>query len=261
MLQLRLGLHLPSLGLPLNKGLIVAARLGAQAVEIDARGEIKPRDLTRTGVRHVRKLLEDTNLRICAVQFRTRRGYDDAEDLDRRIEATKEAMKMAYDLGAPIVVNHIGRPPEPPEGPKWQTMIEALTDIGRYGQKIGATLCARTGSESGEDLQRLVAELPLGSLGIDFDPGGLIVNGHSPSAAMDLLAPNVMHLRARDGVRDVSQGRGLATQLGRGSADFPYLLSKLEEFEYRGYVTFEKSHSADAEQEISDAIAYMRSFW
>ena len=56
MLQLRIGIQLSSLGQPFKKALLTAARLGAQAVEIDARGEIQPREMTRTAVRQVRKM-------------------------------------------------------------------------------------------------------------------------------------------------------------------------------------------------------------
>jgi len=260
-LQLRVGIHLPSLGLPLSKGLALAGRLGADAVEIDARGEIKPRDLSRTGIRHIRKLLEDANVRIGAVQFRTRRGYDTLDDLDRRVEATKDAMKMAYELGAPVVVNHIGRTPESLEGPACDLMREALSDIGRYGQKVGATLCARTGSEPGEQLKALIDALPEGSIGVDFDPGGLIVNGFSASEAIDHLAEHVLQFRAKDGVRDVAQGRGIETQLGRGSADLPYILSKLEQYSFNGLITIEREHSERIETEISDAMSYLKSLW
>ena len=74
MLQIKLGIELASLRLPLKKGLLTARELGAEAVEIDARHELRPEDLSRTGVRQVRKMLDDLNLRVSAVSFRTRRG-------------------------------------------------------------------------------------------------------------------------------------------------------------------------------------------
>ena len=74
MLQIKLGLELATLRLPLKKGLLIARELGAEAVEIDLRNELRPEDLSRTGVRHLRKMLDDLNLRISAVAFRTRRG-------------------------------------------------------------------------------------------------------------------------------------------------------------------------------------------
>lgn len=258
MLEIKVGIQLASLRLPLKQALLTAARLGAQAVEIDARGEIKPADLSQTAVRQVRKMLEDLNLRVSAVSFRTRRGYNQPDELERRIDATKQAMKMAFDLGANVVVNAIGRVPEGTDSAEWRTMIQALADLGRYGQHVGATLAADTGTESGEELKRLIDALPIGALAVNFNPGNLIVNGHSASAAMRALASHVLHVHARDGVRDLSQGRGVEVALGRGSADFPELLSLLEEQQYRGYFTIERSNASDPVFEIGEAVKYLK---
>lgn len=258
-LQLKVGVRLASLQQPLKKALHTAARLGAQAVEIDGRGELKPADLTRTAVRQLRKLLEDLNLRVCAVGFQTRHGYNVADGLDRRLDATKQAMRMAYELGASVVVNHIGRIPAEPAGPDWDLLVQSLTDVGNFGQRVGAVLAAKTGSEDGQHLRRLIDALPTGAIGVDLDPGGLIVNGFSPTAALEQLGAHVLHVHARDGVRDLAQGRGLEVPLGRGSADFSELLGALEEHGYRGYFTIQRDNSPDPVFEIGQAVEYLRS--
>src|SRR5688572_15965263 len=109
MLQIKVAVELASLKQPFAQALHTAARLGVEAVEIDGRNEVAVADLSRTGVRQVRKMLEDLNLRVAALSYRTRRGYADINELDRRIDATKKAMKLAYELGTNVVVNHIGR--------------------------------------------------------------------------------------------------------------------------------------------------------
>ncbi|EMI43136.1 Xylose isomerase domain protein TIM barrel [Rhodopirellula sp. SWK7] len=65
-------------------------------------------------MRTLRKILDDLNLQIASIRFPTRHGFDHLENLDRRIEATKSAMRAAYRLGAPLVVNQIGPVPAPP---------------------------------------------------------------------------------------------------------------------------------------------------
>ena len=82
-----------------------------------------------------------------------------------------------------------------------------------------ALLAAETGSEDGADLARLLAGLPSGGIGVNFDPGNLIINGFSPREALAALGRDVLHVHAKDAVRDLAQGRGLETPLGRGSAD------------------------------------------
>lgn len=258
MLQIRVGVQLASLRLPLKQGLLTAARMGAEAVEIDGRSELKADELSRTAVRQVRKMLEDLNLRVSAVTFRTRRGYQVQDDLERRVAATQQALKMAYELGSNVVINHIGRVPE--KGTTaWTIMVEALTDIGRHGQRVGATLAAETGTESGEELAGLIAALPPASLGVDLNPASLIINGHAPRDAAKALGEHVLHVHATDGTRDLAHGRGIEVQLGRGLAEFPELLGILEEHHYRGYITIERRQGENAAAEIADAVKYLKS--
>lgn len=257
--ELMIGIQLASLRQPFKKALLTAAQLGANAVEIDARNQLRPSELTQTGVRQLRKMLEDLGLRVCAIAFSTRRGYSDPDDLDRRVEATKDAMSMAYKLGAPCVINQIGQVPGEAEGPEWETLCQVLSDLGNYGQRAGAFFAAETGTEDGETLDRLLNQLPEGSIGVNFDPGNLIINGFSASAAISVLGRRVMHVHAKDAVRDLAQGRGIETPLGRGSVDFQELIGVLENHGYRGAFTIERQNSTDPVDEIGHAVRYLRS--
>jgi sugar phosphate isomerase/epimerase len=256
--ELRIGIQLASLKMPLRKAIETAAGLGANAVEIDARGEINPREFSATGRRQLRKLLEDFKLEVCAVGFRTRRGYNVLEHLQERIEATKVAMDFAYGLGASVVINQVGSVPEPTDTAEWNLLVEVLTDLGNYAQRAGAFLAAETGSESGPRLATLLDALPDGALMVNLDPGNLIVNGFSPLEAVHALGSRIAHVHAKDAVRDLAQGRGLEVPLGRGSTDFPSLLGTLEEYGYRGYFTIERENAADPVREIGFAVQYLR---
>lgn len=258
MSQFKVGVQLASLRQPFKTALQTASQLGADAVEINVRGELRPAELTGTALRHLRKMLEDLRLSVCALTFRTRRGYNIPDDLDRRIEATKAAMDCAYTLGANVVVNHIGRVPDEAAGPEWDLFLESLADIGRHGQRCGAVLAAETGSESGPALARLIDALPDGSLFVNFDPGNLIINSFSADEALSALAPHIQHVHAKDGVRDLAQGRGLEVPLGRGSVDFPTLLAVLEQHNYRGYLTVERENASDPVGEVGAAVSYLR---
>lgn len=259
-MTIKIGIQLSSLRVPFKQALHIAAEMGAVGVEIDARSDIQPQQVSQTGLRQLRKMLDDRNLRVAAVTFRTRRGYNILDGLDRRVAATKEAMKFAYSLGAPVVVNQIGRVPSQPEGSDWDLLAQVLTDLGNYGQRVGAWLAAETGSEEGEHLGRLLEVVPAGSVGVTFDPGNLVVNGFSARTALAKLAPHVLHVHAKDGVRDLAQGRGVEVPLGRGSVDFAEIIGTLEERDYRGYFVVEREQSADPIHEVGQAVRYLRSF-
>lgn len=258
MLQIKLGIELATLRMPLKKGLLTARDLGAQAVEIDLRNELSPDDLSRTGVRAVRKMLDDLNLKLSAVAFRTRRGYAALEDLEARVEATKKALVTAYELGTSVVINHIGRVPAETDARARTTLLEVLADLGQHGQKCGAFLAAETGTETGEELSALIESLPPGSLTVDFNPANLIMHGHSPPVAMRALASHVVHFHATDATRDVAQGRGFEVPLGQGTAELPELLALLEEQQYRGYLTISRRDSRSPIEDVKQAMTFLK---
>lgn len=256
--EIKIGIQLASLHMPLKKALHTAARLGATGVEIDARSGIRPQDLTATGRRQLLKLLDDLNLRVASVSFRTNRGYDVLEDLDRRMHATKEAMKFAYSLGANVLVNQIGQVPEALDDPASHQLRACMCDLARFGQHVGTVLAAETGSEPGERLAGFLSSLPESALGIAFNPGNLILNGFSVEQALPACCPLTLLVHAKDGVRDAARRRGVEVPLGRGSAEFPQILGSLEERRYNGWFVIEREECADPVTEIGYGVQFLR---
>jgi sugar phosphate isomerase/epimerase len=256
--QLTLGIQLANLNVPLKQGLHIAADLGVQVVEIDARRDISFNDLSESGARQIRKIINDLNLRVVALRFPTRRGYDETDELDRRIDATKRAMKIAYSLGATLLVNQIGKVPADSNDPVWQSMKEVLSDLGTYGQRIGVLLAAETGSEPLVDLSRLVKASAEGTVGITFNPGNLLVHGFEFRDQLAEAADHIYLVHAQDGVRDLARGRGYEVPLGRGSAEFAEIAAVLEERQYRGAYVIQRGTSDNQRTDIEMALEYLR---
>ena len=258
MSEIRIGIGLASLGQPFKQALHTAKQLGASAVEIDARTLVRPHEISDTGLRQLRKMLIDLDLRVASVRFPTRRGYDVVDDLERRIDATKAAMRFAYDLGANVVVNAVGYVPDDASHPAHQQLQASLADLARYGQHVGALLACETGSEPAERLTSLLESLPKQTIGIAFNPANLIVNDCYDEQTIDRCASNTLSVAARDAVRDLARGRGLDVPLGRGSVDFPRVLGVLEEHRYSGYYIVERVQSSNPLEELGNAIRYLR---
>lgn len=255
---LKIGIELAGLGLPARQAIRAAADLGADAVEIDARGELAPRNMSETGLRQLRKILTDLRLRVASVSFRTRRGYDTPANLDARVEATKAAMRLAGQIGASTVVNHLGRLPAEDADLADSPLIEVLTDLAHYGNHVGAYLAAETGAESGQQLANLMTRLPDGTIGVDLDPGNLAAGGYSPTEAIEALKTRILHVHATDGFCDLATRRGEHVALGSGSTDFPLLLGKLGEYGYQGYFTIRPYGSPDPRAAAAQAVEYLR---
>jgi len=248
----------------LRRALRRARELGFRGVELDARSGLAPEQVTQTGLRQIRKWLDDEGLAVVAVSFRTRGGYADAERLEGRIAATKGALSLAHSLGARIVTNHLGdMPPAPTDpdaaaDPRWRLLVDVLADLGAWGQRAGATLCVATGRVSPDDMLRLIAALPEGSISCDVDPGALVVHGHDPVAAVARLAGHVGHVHANDAVAGAFAGRGRAVILGTGQVDWPGVFGTLEEREYRGWVCLEPVDRVGGGAELTAALEFLR---
>lgn len=256
--ELKIGIGLSSLRQPFKKALHTAAGLGATAVEIDARNDVRPHELSDTGRRQLRKMMDDLNLRVAAIRFPTNRGYDILQDLDRRIDATKESMRFAYSLGAAVVINSVGYVPEKAEHPAYNQLQVSLGDLAKYGQHVGAMLACETGSEPVARLVGLLATLSDQTIGIAFNPGNLVVNDCYSETAIRECASRTLSVIVRDGVRDLSRGRGLEVPVGRGSVDFPQILGVLEEQHYAGWYLVDRLNSPDPVTEIGHAISFLR---
>jgi sugar phosphate isomerase/epimerase len=257
--HVKIGIQTRSLRQPLRPALITASRLGAAGVEIDARSELRPRDVSRTGLRDFHKLLDDLGLRVSAVAFPTRHGYDVSDDLERRVLATQEAMRFAAELRTDVIILRTGRIPTEAETAPLARLVESLTALGMFGERIGVRPALQTADVNPNDMLRLIKALPDYSVGVDLHPTGLIMAGYSPKEAVESLGPHVLHIHACDAVRDIASRQGLEVELGRGAADIPELLGQLTEFDYRGWVTIERRDSANPIEEIENAVEYLRS--
>ena len=256
--MIRLSVQLRSLRMPFRKALQTAGELGADGIEIDLRNELRPEDLSQTGIRHLKKILSDFNLKIATVSFPTRRGYNVPEDLDRRVAATKEAMSTAYQLGAKVLVNWIGGIDPDISAQSNTQLLEVLHDLARHGDTCGVKFAARTGQVDGPVMKQFLDQLPEGTLGVDFDPGALVINGFSADESYQSLAGYVVSVRGKDGVKDLARGRGIEVPLGRGTVDFQMLIASLEEARYPGYITVEREHPEHPYQEVANGLEYLR---
>ena len=235
-----------------------ARDLGIRGVELDARRGLDPAQVSRTGIRQLRKWLGDEGIEVAAIAFHTRGGYADTERLEGRIEATKQALDLAHALGCGVVLNHVGEIPPESEGPRWRLLVDVLADIGAWGHRAGTVLCAEAGRAAPADLLRLIAALPEGALACDLVTGSLVVHGHDPLEAVAALGGHVATVHLTDAVAGAFAGRGRAVELGTGEVDVAGVLAALEERDHRGWIGVEPVEDRTAAAEIRAALDFLR---
>ncbi len=242
----------------IKKALHTAARLECDGVQIDARQELRPTELSETGLRQLRKILNDLNLRVGSLAFPTRRGYANPDDLQQRLEATLAAMQLASKLQARILIINLGNLPNEESPVERATLVDALTSLASHGNRLGVCLAAQATATSPQALVEFVESLPEGTLALDLHPARLIAQGESPAEFVAEAGRHIAHVHATDGVHDLASGHGVEVELGRGTADFPELLGMLEEFAYRDWLTIERRASRQPLKDIGNAVQYLR---
>jgi sugar phosphate isomerase/epimerase len=262
MSRLKTGICLESLGLPLRRALAEAARMGAMGVQLEAAGDLSPDKLSQTGRRELRHLLSTHALELSAVSCPLRRGLDAAQDQLPRIERVKKVMSLAFDLGPRLVVIQAGRVPSEDEekagAPRPRLLAESLQALGPHGDRIGVVLALETGLESGAALRDYLNRFDTGSLGVNYDPANLLMNGFDPVQGLRDLRGKVRHAHAKD-ARVVGASRAAReVPLGHGDIDWLQLVGVFEEVEYRGWLAVERESGDDRPGDVARGVAFLR---
>ena len=102
----RLAVPVRPLASDFRRSLSIAREFGVRGIEIDGRHGIDLATLSDTGIRQIRKWLDDAGLHVAAVSFPTRGGYAEQDRLEARVMATKQAMLQAH----PVSYTHLTLP-------------------------------------------------------------------------------------------------------------------------------------------------------
>lgn len=257
MIGFRIAAQTQNFAQSIKKALHTAAGLECDGVQIDARSELPATELSETGLRQLRKMLDDLNLRVSSVAFPTRRGYSNPVDLQPRLEATRAAMQLASQLGSRVLIGNLGTLPDEEDADGRATLADAIQNLATYGHRVGVQFVAQA-TASPRVLVDWLAELPEGTLALDLHPARLIAQGESPAEFASIAGPHIAHVHAADAVHDLATGQGVEVELGRGTADFPELLGLLEEFGYREWLTIERRYSRLPIEDVSNAVKFLR---
>jgi sugar phosphate isomerase/epimerase len=256
MSPIKIGLSLAALGLPFRRALAEAQKLGASGVELDAVGDFAPPALSQTGRRELRHLLRSHDLELTALACPLRRGLDVAENQQQRIDWIREVLSLSFDLGPRLAVVSAGAIPEKDDDPAGARVKEALTALGRDGDRVGASLALETGPASGGRLRQYLDGFDSGSLAACLNPGNLLIHGHDPQASARALEKRVLYAHATDA--RYAGTRVHEVPLGHGDIDWLALLATLEEIAYRGWLVVHPPAGPNPLAAAAAAVRFLR---
>lgn len=255
--HLKVGIRLESLGLPLRKAIDEATRIGVGGVQFDAVGDLSPDRLSDSGRRELRQLLRARGLELTSLNCPLRHGLDVAEDQQPRIDFVRKVMTLAYELGPRVVTVQAGQVPEKEDEPRAALLRDALSALGRHGDRVGTTLALETGLESGEVLANYLATFDAGGLGADLVPGNLLVHGLSPFQAARDLTGRIAIVHAKDGRRASTSRAAREVPLGSGDVDWLAFLELLAEVEYRGWLVVARDEGDRRSADVEAGVRFL----
>jgi len=168
-----------------------------------------------------------------------------------RVAQIKKASDFAKQCGIPAVQTHCGFIPENPNDALYKETVETIRDIAEYCKRNGQNLRYETGQETPITLVRTIQDVGTDNQGVNFDLANLILYGKAnPVDAIELLGPYVQGIHAKDGLWPTDPKKlGEEVPIGKGKVDFPRIIARLKEIDYRGAVTIERETSGPQQME------------
>jgi L-ribulose-5-phosphate 3-epimerase len=177
-----------------------------------------------------------------------------------RIAHIKKASDLARQCGILAVQTHCGFIPENPNDPIYKEMVAVLRELTTYCRNNGQNFRYETGQETPITLVRTMLDVGSDNQGVNFDLANLILYGKAnPADAIETFAPYIQGIHAKDGMWPTNpKDLGIEVPIGKGKVDFPRIIARLKELNYRGAVTIERETSGpQQEQDVLEAKKYL----
>ena len=281
MSRFSIGVMVDSFRLSLEEGIAKAKEVGATGIQIYATsGEMAPENLSPARRKEILDLIRSHGLVVSALCGDLGgHGFAIAEDNPERINRSKMIMDLAKDLDTKVVTTHIGVIPEDPNHPRYKILQDACEELGEYGDELGAYFAIETGPETAAVLKDFLDSLRSRGVRVNFDPANFVmVTGDDPVKGVYTLKDYIVHTHAKDGIMKQKsdperiytffaeggiedlrlEDYFLETPLGEGHVDFPNWLKALEDIGYNGFLTIEREVGKNPEQDIREAVRFLK---
>lgn len=173
-----------------------------------------------------------------------------------RLARAKSAGDLAKSIGVAVVSTHIGFIPRSSDA-RYPVVQQRTTEIARHYESLGLKLLMETGQESATELLQFLNDLPARNVGVNFDPGNMILYGAGdPVEAVRTLGRHVHQVHVKDARLSDQPGVkwGEEVPFGRGDVDVPAFLATLASVKYAGPLVIEREAGPNRVADIRTAV-------
>ncbi len=287
-----LGVVADCLGQPAKEAFLLASELGFCAVQIGAvSGDLAPRNLARSGRRHVVRYLVGLGLRLEALGG-PREGLGDERGLDQRVTVVSELLILARDLGARAVTVRVGsldgagergraeaktpvggffggafgepdvgvvRSERPGRGRGYHVTVGALRHLAERADGLGITLAVETSGVRPATLATMLAEVGCPRVAAGYDPAEVVIGGGDAVGEIAALAGRIAVAYVRDAVAGDGERPGYEVEIGRGIVDWRHYLAMLDQSGFVGVPLLKRMHATRPLTELAARKKYIES--
>ena len=260
MINQRIGIVLESLRLGIKEGIKTASTLGFKSIQIDAtQKDITPENLSPTGRRELKRIIDLNKLRLCALGGEIGTGFINENEFDFLIKRTKEIINLALDLQTNIVTIQIGNIPTDTDSAHSHTVSAALNEIGMHAENYGCRLAARVTSDNYSTLKEFLTSLQTQGIKLIYDPASLITNNLDPIKYIYELHEYIIHTNIWD-TRQTGEGQRMEVPIGEGIVPVQEFVSTLESIGYYGFYTINSNTIQQPIENIKKGKKFLEKF-
>jgi sugar phosphate isomerase/epimerase len=169
------------------------------------------------------------------------------------------AGKLTAELGVKFLEFHVGFVPTSND-PFYATLVERTREVAQALGNENVDLLMETGQESASELLQFLNDLNCRNLAINLDPANLILYGAGdPLEAVPILGRHIQHVHMKDAIASMQPRLqwGREVTLGSGQVPVEALLDALEEIDYDGNISIERT-STDPMTDVRTAIEVLQ---
>ena len=260
MIRQKTGVVLESLRLRIKDGIKAASTLDFQGIQIDAtQREIAPENLSQTGRRELKRIIDLNRLCLCALGGELGVGFTNHNEFDFIIKRTKEIINLALDLQTNIVTLQIGSIPTDNGTTHWRAVNTALSEIGQHAENYGCRLAVKASYDNYSTLKDFLKSLHTDGVKLIYDPASLMITNKDPINGIYELHEYIVHTNLWD-TRQTEEGRQIEVPIGDGIIPVEEFASALDSTGYYGSYVINSKTMRDPIENIKKSKGYLDRF-